>query len=62
MHTLPESPRDLADLVPELLVASAGHRLEFRVQVVLNDAPAEVRTEVEQLIDARLKPGADRSP
>ena len=54
--------QDLADLVPELLEASAGYRLEFRVQVVLNDAPAEVRTKVDQLIDARLKPGADRSP
>ena len=54
--------QDLADLVPELLEASAGYQLEFRVQVVLNDAPEEVRTQVEQLIDARLKPGADRSP
>ena len=50
--------QDLADLVPELLEASAGYRLEFRVQVVLNDAPEEVRAQVEQLIDARLKPGA----
>ena len=51
--------QDLADLVPELLEASAGYQLEFRVQVVLNDAPDEVRAKVEQLIDARLKPGAD---
>ena len=28
----------------------------------LNDAPDEVRTRVEQLIDTRRKPGADRSP
>ena len=54
--------QDLADLVPELLEASAGYQLEFRVQVVLNDAPEEVRTQVEQLIDARLKPGADSPP
>ena len=54
--------QDLADLVPELLKASAGYQLEFRVQVVLNDAPEEVRAKVDQLIDARLKPGADRPP
>ena len=54
--------QDLADLVPELLEASAGYRLEFRVQVVLNDAPAEVRAQVERIIDARLKAGPDRSP
>ena len=54
--------QDLADLVPELLEASAGYRLEFRVQVVLNDAPAEVRAKVDQLIDARLKPGVAGSP
>ena len=48
--------------MPDLPEASAGYRLEFRVQVVLNDAPDEVRTEVEQLIDARLKSGPDTSP
>ena len=46
--------QDLADLVPDLLEASAGYQLRFQVQVVLNDAPDEVRTKVEQLIDARL--------
>ena len=51
--------QDLADLVPDLLEASAGYQLKFRVQVVLNDAPDEVRTKVEQIIDARLKPGLD---
>ena len=54
--------QDLADLVPDLIEASAGYRLEFRVQVVLDDAPDEVRTRVERLIDARLKPGAAGSP
>ena len=48
--------QDLADLVPDLLEASAGYQLKFRVQVVLDDAPDEVRTTVEQLIDSRLKP------
>ena len=48
--------QDLADLVPDLLEASAGYQLKFRVQVVLDDAPDEVRTKVEQLIDTRLKP------
>ena len=48
--------QDLADLVPDLLEASAGYQLKFRVQVVLDDAPDDVRTKVEQLIDARLKP------
>ena len=46
--------QDLADLVPDLLKASAGYQLRFQVQVVLNDAPDEVRTKVEQLIDTRL--------
>ena len=54
--------QDLADLVPELLEASAGYQLEFRVQVVLNDAPNEVRAKVEELIDARLKPGPAGRP
>ena len=50
--------QDLADLVPDLLEASAGYRLKFRVQVVLDDAPDDVRAKVEQLIDGRLKPEA----
>ena len=48
--------QDLADLVPDLIEASAGYQLKFRVQVVLDDAPDEVRTKVAQLIDSRLKP------
>ena len=51
--------QDLADLVPDLIEASAGYQLKFRVQVVLDDAPDDVRTKVEQLIDARLKPETD---
>ena len=54
--------QDLADLVPDLLEASAGYRLEFQVRAVLTDAPDEVRARVEQLIDARLKPGGAGSP
>ena len=47
--------QDLAELLPELMEASAGHQLKFRVQAVLDDAPQEVRTKVDQLIDGRLK-------
>ena len=42
--------------MPDLIEVSAGYQLKFRVQVVLDDAPDDVRTKVEQLIDARLKP------
>ena len=48
--------------MPDLLEVSAGYRLEFQVRAVLNDAPDEVRARVEQLIDARLKPGAAAGP
>ena len=51
--------QDLADLVPDLIEASAGYQLKFRVQIVLDDAPDDVRTKVEQLIERRLKPGTD---
>ena len=54
--------QDLADLVPDLIEASAGYQLKFRVQVVLDDAPNDVRTKVEQLIDARLKPDTSTEP
>ena len=42
--------------MPNLIEARAGYQLKFRVQVVLDDAPDDVRTKVEQLIDSRLKP------
>ena len=48
--------QDLADLVPDLIEASAGYQLKFRVQIVLDDAPDDVRTKVEQLIGSRLSP------
>ena len=32
--------QDLADLVPDLIEASAGYQLKFRVQVVLDEPPA----------------------
>ena len=54
--------QDLADLVPDLIEASAGYQLKFRVQVVLDDAPDDVRTKVEQLIDRRLKPDTSTEP
>ena len=47
--------------MPDLLEASAGYQLKFRLQVVLDDAPDDVRTKVEQLIDARLKPDPGNS-
>ena len=46
----------------DLLEASAGYRLEFQVRAVLTDTPDEVRARAEQLIGARLKPGAAGSP
>lgn len=46
--------QDLAELLPELMEASAGHQLKFRVQAVPDDAPSEVRAKVDQLIDDRL--------
>ena len=51
--------QDLADLVPELIEASAGYQLKFRVQMVLNDAPEDVRGRAEQLINIRLKSEPD---
>ena len=53
--------QDLAELVPDLMEASAGHQLKFRLQVVLEDAPPEVRAEVERLIDGRLRAESDRT-
>jgi len=53
--------QDLADLIPDLIEATAGYRLKFRVQVVLSDAPNDVRTRVEQLIDSRLNSDTDPS-
>ena len=50
--------QDLAELLPDLLEASAGYQLKFRVRIVLDDAPNDIRTKVEQLIDTRLKPDA----
>ena len=47
--------QDLADLVPELMEASAGYQLKFRIQVVLEEAPQDVGAGVEQLIDTHLK-------
>ena len=47
--------QDLAELLPELIEASAGHQLKFRVQALLDDAPPEVRAKVDQLIESRLK-------
>ena len=47
--------QDLAELLPELMEASAGHQLKFQMQVVLEEAPPEVRAKVDQLIDGRLK-------
>ena len=51
---------DLADLVPELMEASAGYRLKFRIQIVLDDTPEDVRTGIDQLIVSRLQTEPDR--
>ena len=43
--------QDLAESIPQLLAASAGHDLRFRLGVVLAaDAPEAVRREVDQLL------------
>ena len=51
--------QDLADLVPELMEASAGYQLKFRIQMMLDDAPEDVRARAEQLINIRLKSEPD---
>ena len=51
--------QDLAELVPDLIEASAGYQLKFRIQMILNDAPEEVRARVEQLLDSRLSAEPD---
>ena len=53
--------QDLAELLPELMEASAGHQLKFRVQAVLDDAPQEVRAKVDQLLNSRLKAEPDHA-
>ena len=54
--------QDLADRVPELLSASAGHGLSFKLQVsVQGNAPTSVREDIDQLlgeISPRLKSSA----
>ena len=52
--------QDLAELLPELMEASAGHQLKFRVQAMLDDAPSEVRARVDQLIESRLNAEPDQ--
>ena len=42
--------QELADIVPELMAASAGHSLRFEVRVLLDDAPDEVRSAVDTLL------------
>ena len=43
--------QDLADLVPDLLAASAGNALRFHVRVMLGEeAPGEVRTAVDAML------------
>ena len=51
--------QNLAELVPELMEASAGYQLKFRIQMILDDAPEEVRARLEQLIDSRLNAEPD---
>ena len=54
--------QDLAELLPELMEASACHQLKFRLQVVLEDAPLEIRAKVDQLIESRLKAEPTKNP
>ena len=47
--------QDLADRVPQLLEASAGHSLRFRVGVALDaDAPTSVRQKVDEVLQAAV--------
>ena len=43
--------QELAELVPELMSASAGHGLKFQVRILLKDAPENVKRAVDQLLD-----------
>ena len=54
--------QDLAELLPELMEASAGHQLKFRVQVLLEGAPPEIRAKIDRLIDGQLKAESDYEP
>ena len=47
------------NLAPELMEASAGYQLKFRIQIVLDDAPEDVRIGIEQLIGSRLETDSD---
>ena len=42
--------QDLSDLLPNLMEASAGHGLRFEVRVVLEDAPDDVRTAMNNML------------
>ena len=47
--------QDLAELVPQLLEASAGHGLRFRVGVALDaSAPAHARQKVDELLGSAV--------
>ena len=48
--------QELADVLPELLEASAGHRLMFELRVLLEEAPEGVRAEVDRAL-AAIKEG-----
>ena len=44
--------QELADILPELMAASAGHSLRFEVRVLLDDAPDDVRDALDNLLSA----------
>ena len=51
VEVTPNELQDLADAIPSLLSASAGHDLAFRLGVALNStAPEAVRQEVDDLL------------
>lgn len=44
--------QELADILPDLMAASAGHSLKFEVRVLLDDAPEDVRAALDSLLRA----------
>ena len=42
--------QELAELIPELMSASAGHGLKFQVRVLLENAPDDVKAAVDRLL------------
>ena len=55
--------QELADILPQLMEASAGHRLRFEVRVLMDDAPDDVRASLDRLLaDVAPELQATKSP